>query len=46
MVTVPASIPHLPRSQGPDPVTAAIARTDPHEQDSVVLCPELDALMP
>ena len=46
-VYIPANMPHLPynRSQT-EPVVAAIARTDPNEQESVVLLPELDAIHP
>jgi uncharacterized RmlC-like cupin family protein len=42
---IPAGVPHLPvnRSQT-EPCTAVIARTDPNEQESVVLLPELDAV--
>ena len=42
---IPAGMPHLPanRSQT-EPCTAVIARTDPNEQESVVLLPELEAL--
>ena len=45
---IPADMPHLPFNPGPGPgpVTAVIARTDPHEQESVVLLPELEALVP
>ena len=43
---IPAGIPHLPVNATDKPVTAVIARTDPHEQESVVLLPELDALVP
>jgi uncharacterized RmlC-like cupin family protein len=41
---IPAGMPHLPanRSQT-EPCIAVIARTDPNEQESVVLLPELDA---
>ena len=46
MVYIPADTPHLPWNPGPEHVTAVIARTDPHEQESVVLLPELDALVP
>ena len=44
-VFIPAGVPHLPanRSQS-EPCTAVIARTDPCEQESVVLLPALDAL--
>jgi uncharacterized RmlC-like cupin family protein len=43
---IPAGVPHLPvnRSQT-EPCTAVIARSDPNEQESVVLLPELDALV-
>ena len=43
-VYIAADVPHLPynRSQT-EPVTALIARTDPNEQESVVLLPELEA---
>ena len=42
-VYIPAGMPHLPgnRSQT-DTCIALIARTDPNEQESVVLLPELD----
>ena len=45
MLYIPAGIPHLPFNPSQtDPCTAVIARTDPNEQESVVLLPELDAL--
>jgi uncharacterized RmlC-like cupin family protein len=43
---IPAGVPHLPANLSGAPVTAVIARTDPNEQESVVLLPELDALVP
>ena len=46
MIYIPADMPHLPWNPGPDPVTAVIARTDPHEQEGVVLLPDLEALVP
>ncbi len=46
MVYIPAGTPHLPANLGDEPCTAVIARTDPHEQESVVLLPELDELVP
>ena len=46
MLYIPADVPHLPWNPGPDPAVAVIARTDPHEQESVVLLPELEALVP
>ena len=33
-------------NRGTVPASAVIARTDPNEQESVVLLPELDALVP
>lgn len=42
---IPAGMPHLPyNASGVDPCVAVVARTDPNEQESVVLRPELDAL--
>ena len=42
-VYIPADTPHLPynRSQT-EPAVAVVARTDPNEQESVVMLPELD----
>lgn len=42
-IYIPAGMPHLPvnRSQT-QPLTVVLARTDPNEQESVVLLPELD----
>jgi uncharacterized RmlC-like cupin family protein len=38
---------HQPYNPSPDqPCVAVIARTDPNEQESVVLLPELDAVHP
>jgi uncharacterized RmlC-like cupin family protein len=45
MFYIPAGVPHLPANLGDKPATAVIARTDPHEQESVVLLPELEALV-
>ncbi|WP_353645406.1 cupin domain-containing protein [Mesorhizobium sp. WSM2239] len=44
MMYIPAGVPHLPANLGDVPCTAIIARTDPGEQESVVLLPDLDAL--
>jgi uncharacterized RmlC-like cupin family protein len=46
-VYIPANMPHLPynRSQA-EPATAVISRTDPNEQESVVLLPDLDTIHP
>lgn len=46
MLYIPADMPHLPYNPGPGIARAVIARTDPHEQESVVLMPELEALVP
>lgn len=44
-VYIPAGMPHLPFNPSKtEPCTCLIARTDPNEQESVVLLPELDAL--
>ncbi|CAN5649072.1 cupin domain-containing protein [soil metagenome] len=43
MLYIPAGVPHLPLNRADAPVTAVIARTDPNEQESVVLLPELEA---
>ncbi len=46
LLYIPADTPHLPFNPGPGPATAVISRTDPSEQESVVLLPELDGLVP
>ena len=44
-VYIPAGTPHLPyNSSETEACTAVIARTDPNDQESVVLLPELDKL--
>jgi uncharacterized RmlC-like cupin family protein len=43
---IPAGVPHLPANRTDKPSSAVIARTDPNEQESVVLLPHLDALVP
>jgi uncharacterized RmlC-like cupin family protein len=44
-VYIPRNVPHLPyNSSSIEPCVAVIARTDPNEQESVVLLPELDAI--
>jgi uncharacterized RmlC-like cupin family protein len=43
---IPAGVPHLPANNSDQPASAVIARTDPKEQESVVLLPELEALVP
>jgi uncharacterized RmlC-like cupin family protein len=46
LIYIPAGTPHLPFNDGTEPAVAVIARTDPNEQESVVLLPELEALVP
>ena len=46
LVYIPADVPHLPFNPTEQTVRAVIARTDPHEQESVVLLPDLEALVP
>ena len=45
LMYIPAGVPHLPANLSNAPCTALIARTDPNEQESVVLLPELDGLV-
>jgi len=46
-VYIPADMPHLPYNpSATDNCVAVIARTDPNEQESVVLLPELDRIHP
>lgn len=43
-IYIPAGVPHLPYNPSEsEPVVAVLARTDPNEQESVELLPELDA---
>lgn len=42
IVYIPAGVPHLPINLSDRPASAVIARTDPNEQESVVLLPELE----
>jgi uncharacterized RmlC-like cupin family protein len=44
-VYIPADMPHLPYNLSQTaPAVAVIARTDPNEQESVVMLPELDGI--
>ena len=44
---IPADVPHLPYNpSATETVTAIIARTDPNEQESVVLLPDLENIHP
>jgi uncharacterized RmlC-like cupin family protein len=45
MIHIPAGVPHLPMNPYDQPCTAVIARTDPHEQESVLLLPELEGVV-
>jgi uncharacterized RmlC-like cupin family protein len=46
-VYIPANTPHLPYNLSQaEPATAVISRTDPNEQESVIMLPELDAIHP
>jgi uncharacterized RmlC-like cupin family protein len=45
MLYVPAGMPHLAANFGAVPLTAIVARTDPNEQESVTLLPELEAMV-
>src|SRR5579872_7466205 len=44
-VYIPANVPHLPYNRSAtEPCVAIIARTDPNEQESVALLPELEKI--
>jgi uncharacterized RmlC-like cupin family protein len=43
---MPAGVPHLPANlHRTEPCIGILARTDPNEQESVVLRPDLDAVV-
>ena len=45
-VYIPAGVPHIPWNPSPDTAAkAVIARTDPNEQESVVLRPDLEPIV-
>jgi uncharacterized RmlC-like cupin family protein len=46
MFYIPAGTPHLPVNRGSEPAVAVVARTDAKEQESVVLLPDLEVLVP
>jgi len=46
MLYIPANMPHMPVNTSDEPCVCVLARTDPHEQESVVLLPELDEAVP
>ncbi len=39
-------VPHVAVNRGAEPAVALLCRTDPNEQESVVLLPELEGLVP
>lgn len=41
-IYIPAGVPHLPYNTSDQEAVAILARTDPNEQESVVLLPELE----
>ncbi len=46
-VYIPAGMPHLPANLSEtEPCAAVLARTDPNEQESVVMRPDLEARVP
>jgi uncharacterized RmlC-like cupin family protein len=46
MIYIPPGVPHLPANRSGRDCVAVIARTDPNEQESVVLLPGLEDLVP
>jgi uncharacterized RmlC-like cupin family protein len=47
MIYIPAGVPHLPLNpSATEPCIAVLARTDPSEQESVVLRPDLEDRVP
>jgi uncharacterized RmlC-like cupin family protein len=46
LLYIPSNTPHLPINTSDEPCVAVLARTDPNEQESVVLLPELDSVVP
>jgi uncharacterized RmlC-like cupin family protein len=46
LLYIPANTPHLPINTSDEPCVAVLARTDPNEQESVVLLPQLDSVVP
>lgn len=44
-IYIPAGVPHLPVNRGDQPAFGVVARTDPNEQESVELLPELDSVV-
>ena len=46
LLYIPANTPHLPMNTSDVPCVCVLARTDPNEQESVQLLPELEAAVP
>lgn len=46
MLYIPANTPHLPMNTTDQPCVVVLARTDPREQESVVLLPDLESAVP
>ncbi|MBC8074577.1 MAG: cupin domain-containing protein [Chloroflexales bacterium] len=44
LLFIPAGVPHLPFNPYNEPTTAVLARSDPNEQESVLLLPDLEPL--
>jgi uncharacterized RmlC-like cupin family protein len=44
-VYIPAGVPHLPANLTAESCECVVARTDAGDQESVVLCPDLDLLI-
>jgi len=45
-IYIPAGLPHVAVNRSGTPATVVLARTDPNEQESVILRPDLDPLVP
>ncbi len=43
LLYIPANMPHLPVNTSSEPCACVLSRTDPNEQESVVLLPELES---
>jgi len=46
IIYIPAGLPHVAVNRSQTPAHVVLARTDPNEQESVVLLPHLDSLIP
>jgi uncharacterized RmlC-like cupin family protein len=45
-IYIPAGLPHVAVNRSQTPAHVVLARTDPNEQESVVLRPDLEPLVP